>query len=516
MESKTMNIVEALEINAEKQPLHEALLYENRQYNYLQFNESVNRLANGLLEHGVKKGDHAAMLMKNSDYFAITYFALAKIGAVIVPINFRLLANELSYIIDNSDSKHVIIEAEFEKEILKAVDQNKAVKNLISVPETTNKAFKSYQDILSTNTQNPGTKILGTDHCHMLYTSGTTGNPKGALFDHKAVRSVVIQYIASLGYHPKERWLHFAPFFHAAQLAVCLLPQFYVGGFGVIYREFNPKLILKDISKYNITAVLGVPTMYKAFLQVSKEDDFDFTSIEKMIYGAAPMSGSDVSRAIDFFGTNKFYSLCGQTETGPAALMLYPEDHKEHAGIGKSGKGTTMFTLFDIVNPEGKSVEVGEVGEIIMKVPSQLKEYYKNPEATANTIIDGYVYSGDLAVRDGDGYIQLVDRNKDMIISGGENVYSIEVENTLSAHPEVLEAAVIGTPDAKWGEVVTAIVATDADSLLTEEALIAFVKENLASYKAPKKVIFVDSLPRNTSGKLLKYQLRKTYDPSIA
>lgn len=504
-----MNIVEALEINTARQPLHEALHYEDRRYNYFEFNESVNKLANGLLEQGVKKGDHAAMLMKNSDYFAITYFALAKIGAVIVPMNFRLVAKELSYIIDNSDSQHVIIEAEFEEEILKSVVGNEKVKNVISIPLATNHKFTSYQDILSANTKNPGTEIFGNDHCHMLYTSGTTGNPKGALFDHDAVKSVVLQMSMSLGYHPKEKWMHFAPLYHAAQLAICLLPQFYLGGFGVIYREFNPKVILRDISKYKITTVFGVPAMYNAFLQVPKEEDYDFTSIEKMLYGAAPMSESDIRKSIDYFGTNKYYSLCGQTETGPAGVMLYPEDHEEHAGM--SGRETTMFTLIDLVDPNGRSVEIGEVGELIIKVPSAMKEYYKNPEATAKTIINGYVYSGDLAVQDEEGYILLVDRSKDMIISGGENVYSIEVENALSSHPEVLEAAIIGTPDEKWGELVTAIVAKKADSELTEKELIAFAKENIASYKTPKKVIFVDVLPRNLSGKLLKYQLRQQY-----
>ncbi|MGG0658228.1 long-chain-fatty-acid--CoA ligase [Rummeliibacillus pycnus] len=505
-----MYIVEALESNVLRHPLKEALLFQNRQYTYEAFNKAVNKLANGLVENGVDKGDKVVLMMKNSDYFAITYFALAKIGAVIVPMNFRLLSKEIAYIVHNSDSKHIITDVEFEQEIVKIIGSDLEIENLISVPNSMHAAFKSYNQILSEDDSNPDIEILGTDDLAILYTSGTTGHPKGAVFDHERIKQLMYQFIISLNYHPNERFLHFAPLFHSAQLNICLLPQIYIGGFGVIYDNFDPKTILHDIGRYQITSMLAVPTMYNAFLQVPKENDFDFSSINKFMYGAAPMSQNVVRKCIEYFGSNNFYSLCGQTETGPAGIILYPNDHEKHAGM--SGKDSTMFTQVDIVTPSGKSVKVGEIGEIIVKAPSNMKEYYKNPEATHKTMKDGWIYSGDLAVRDEDGYILLVDRNKDMIISGGENVYSIEVENVIATHHSVAEVAIIGTPDPKWGEVVTAIIVTKRDEDLTEKEIIEFAKENIAGYKCPKKVIFEDKLPRNASGKLLKYQLRQKYN----
>lgn len=504
-----MHIVQALECNAERHPLKEALLYQDRQYTYEEFNNTVNQFAHGLIESGVEKGDKVAIMMKNSDYFIISYFALAKVGAVIVPLNFRLLHKELAYIIHHSDSKHIIADTEFEEEIIKAIENEIMIENRISVPIANHQSFKSIHQYLTSNKSNPAVEILDTDNLSIMYTSGTTGFPKGAVFDHERIKNVILQVSMSLGYHPRERWLHFAPLFHCAQLHLCLLPQLYLGGFGVIYNEFIPKIILQDIGKFNITNMLAVPTMYIAFLQIPKESNFDFSTMQKYLYGAAPMSKEVVTKSMDYFGSSNFYSLCGQTETGPTGIILYPEDHENHAGM--SGKYPILNSLVDILAPSGESTKVGEIGELIFNAPSIMKGYYKNPEATSQTIQNGWLYSGDLAFRDEEGYILLVDRNKDMIISGGENIYSIEVENVIATHKDVAEVAVIGTPDSNWGEVVTAIVVKKGIYPLTEEEVIAFTKQNLAGYKCPKKVIFEDRLPRNASGKLMKYQLRQKF-----
>lgn len=504
-----MNIVQALECNAVRHPLKEALLYQDQHYTYEEFNKTVNQFAHGLIENGVKKGDKVALMMKNSDYFIISYFALAKIGAVIVPLNFRLLYKELAYIIHHSESKHIITDTEFEEEMVKAIGNDIIIENRISVPNANNQSFKSYHQCFSRNESNPSIDISNTDNLTIMYTSGTTGFPKGAVFDHERIKNVILQTSLSLGYHPKERWLHFAPLFHCAQLHLCLLPQLYLGGFGVIYSEFIPTTILSDIGKYKITNMLAVPTMYIAFLQIPKKNHFDFSSMQKFLYGAAPMSKEVVTKSIAYFGSSNFYSLCGQTETGPAAIILYPEDHDEHAGM--SGKYAMLNTLVDIVTSTGESAKIGQIGELIFKAPSIMKGYYKNPEATSQTIRNGWLYSGDLAVRNEEGYILLVDRSKDMIISGGENIYSIEVENTIATYKGVAEVAIIGTPDPNWGEVVTAIIVQKDGHPLTEEEIIAFTKQNLAGYKCPKKVIFEDRLPRNASGKLMKYQLRQKF-----
>ncbi|MED1785089.1 long-chain-fatty-acid--CoA ligase [Brevibacillus fortis] len=502
-----MNIVKMLEVNAARHPWKEAIIYQDRQYTYDEFNGIVNQLAHGLIARGVAKGDKVALMMKNSDYFAIAYYACAKIGAVLVPMNFRLLEKELNYIITQSDSKHIISDTEFEEVILQAISHQVPIQNLVSVPQAKNESFTSISEMLSENKENIEVELTGTDDLHILYTSGTTGFPKGAVFDHDRVKNVALQFILTLGYHSEERMMNFAPLFHCAQLTIGLISGLYVGGLSVIYRDFKPREILADIGKYKITTFLAVPTMHLAFLQIPKQDDFDFSTMEKYTYGSAPMSEHVVRKCMEYFGSHQFYSLCGQTEGGPNGILLYPKDHETHAGM--AGRESSAFTLFDIVNADGQSTKPGEVGEFIVKGPTVMKEYYNNPQATAETICDGWLYTGDLAVRDEENYVKLVDRKKDMIISGGENVYSVDVENVLGMHPSIAEVAVIGTPDPTWGELVTAVVVAKAGEIVNEQAIIDYAKQHVAGYKVPRKVIFVESLPRNASGKLLKYQLRE-------
>lgn len=507
-----MNIVEMLEVNALRHPSKEALIYQNSTYTYEEFNAKVNQLAHGFLNEGVKKGDKIAMFMKNSADFVFTYYAGAKIGAVLVPINFRLLPKEINYIVTQSNSSFIVADQEFEEFVHEAVKEISSVRKQFSAPFAINEHFTSLSTVFIESAENPGIRLNGTDDLHIMYTSGTTGLPKGALFDHTRVEYVALQFIFTLNYHPDERMMNFAPLFHCAQLTIGMLSGFYIGATTVVYRDFNPCVILADIKKYRITSLFAVPTMHIAFLNLPKDKDFDFSSVEQIIYGAAPMSEAVVRKCINFYGTDQMYSLCGQTEGGPNGIVLYPKDHKKHAGM--AGKEPSAFTLVDIVNVQGEAVEPGVVGELILKGPTVMKGYYNNPEATAKTIIKDWLHTGDLAMKDQDGYIQLVDRNKDMIISGGENIYSVEVENTIGMHPKVADVAVIGSPDMKWGELVTAIVVRKPNEEVTEQEIIDFTQANIARFKAPKKVVFVDTLPRNASGKLMKYQLREAYTES--
>ncbi|MFJ5768364.1 class I adenylate-forming enzyme family protein [Psychrobacillus sp. NPDC093180] len=504
-----MNIVEMLEVNALRHPKKEALIYQNRTYSYDEFNAKVNQLAHGFVKAGVKKGDKIAMFMKNSADFVFTYYAGAKIGAVLVPINFRLLSKEINYIVNQSNSSFIVADQAYEDIVLEAIKEIPSIRKQFSVPYAVNEYFTSFSNVFMENKENPSIPLNGTDDLHLLYTSGTTGFPKGALFDHDRVKYVALQFVLTLNYHTDERIMNFAPLFHCAQLTIGMLSGFYIGGTTVVYRDFDPRVILADIKKYRITSFLAVPTMHIAFINTPKDENFDFSTVEKVVYGAAPMSEDVVRKCIDYYGTDQMYSLCGQTEGGPNGIVLYPKDHQKHAGM--AGKGSSLFTLVDIVNEQGKSVEPGVVGELILKGPTIMKGYYNNSEATVKAIINGWLHTGDLAMKDQDGYIQLVDRNKDMIISGGENVYSIEVENTIGMHTKVADVAVIGSPDSKWGELVTAIVVKKPSEEVTEKEIIDFTQANIARFKAPKKVIFVDTLPRNASGKLMKYQLREAY-----
>lgn len=507
-----MNIIEMLEVNTLRHPSKEALIYQDQTYTYEEFNNKVNQLAHGLVTEGVKKGDKIAMFMKNSADFIFTYYAGAKIGAVLVPINFRLSPKEINYIVQQSNSSFIVTDQEFEDIVHEAVDEISSIQRRFSTPNAINNHFTSLSTVFSEKSENPGIQLNGTDDLHLLYTSGTTGLPKGALFDHKRVEYVALQFILTLNYHTEERMMNFAPLFHCAQLTIGMLSGFYIGATTVVYRDFNPTLILADVKKYRITSFLAVPTMHIAFINTPKDKDFDFSSVEKVVYGSAPMSGDLVRKCIDYYGTDQMYSLCGQTEGGPNGIVLYPRDHKKHAGM--AGKESSLYTLVDIVNEQGESVAPGIVGELIFKGPTIMKEYYNNPEATKKTIINGWLHTGDLAQKDQDGYIQLVDRDKDMIISGGENIYSIEVENTIGMHPKVADVAIIGSPDEKWGELVTAVVVKKPNEDVTEQEIIDFTQANIARFKAPKKVIFVDNLPRNASGKLMKYRLRESLTES--
>ncbi|WP_216829555.1 class I adenylate-forming enzyme family protein [Alkalihalobacterium elongatum] len=504
-----MNITSSLALNARRHPEKIAVTFQGREHTYQQFNEKVNRLAHGLASIGLKKGEKLALMMKNSDYFAISYFAAAKLGAVIVPINFRLVAREVNYILKQSDSVVVICDQELEGIINEASEDILAIRDVIVTPKATFPEYLSYENVLSDNTEEPGVEVLGTDDLHILYTSGTTGKPKGALFDHQRVFKVAIGTTGLLGLQVEDRLLHVAPLFHCAQLCLFLIPGFFLGATNVIEQDFHPVETLKTIEKERVTLFFGVPTMYNFFTQVPNVDQIDLSSIKRCGYGAAPMSPELVKKSIELFNTDQFYNLCGLTEGGPTGIYLTPADHKTK--IGKSGKWPTLFTEVKVVNDRDEQVSVGEVGELILRGETIMKEYYNKQEETAKTLRDGWLYTGDLATVDEDGYISLVDRRKDMVITGGENVYSVEVEYALDEHPLIVESAVIGTPDPKWGELVTAVVVVKDGEQLKEDEIEAFCRQRLAGYKVPKKFLFIDQLPRNASGKIQKFKLREQY-----
>ncbi|MGE7921607.1 long-chain-fatty-acid--CoA ligase [Viridibacillus arvi] len=503
-----MNIVNILAQNVVRHPEKMAVIYEDRSYTYGEFNEIVNRFANGLLDLGVNKGEKVALMMKNSDFFAISYYACAKIGAVIVPMNFRLVEREANYILNQSDSILVICDQDYEELIQASKNGIPAIRQVITVETPSIEGNLSIEAILSKDTSEPSIEINGTDDLHILYTSGTTGNPKGALFDHQRVTNVNVGMIGTFGYNAQEKFIHIAPLYHAAQLVICLTSSFFVGGFNVIHREFNPAAIFRDIEKYKITNFFAVPTMYKLMLEYADKDQYDVSSINRFSYGAAPMSAEQVNQCIKFFKTHNFYSLCGLTEGGPTGVFLSPEEHKTK--VGSAGKDGLLLTEVKVVAPNGLETKAGEVGELILKGSTIMKEYYKKPKETASTLRDGWLYTGDLGVKDDEGYISIVDRSKDMIISGGENVYSVEVENVLSAHPQIADIAIIGTPDPQWGEVVTAVIVQKNGETIDLVELEAYCRKNLSGYKIPRKVLFENELPRNTSGKLMKFQLRET------
>ncbi|MDN3017430.1 long-chain fatty acid--CoA ligase [Paenibacillus sp. BSR1-1] len=500
-----MKIGSLLSQSARKFPELLAIECEGRSYTYRQFNEEVNRFAHGLISLGFKKGEKLALMMKNSDHFVFTFFAAAKIGAVAVPVNFRLTASEVQYILGQSDTSFVVCDKEFEKTISEA-KQGTAVRSVIVVGEPETEGFYSFEKVLSENLNEPEIEIFEKDDVEILYTSGTTGRPKGALFDHSQIFKVGISVTINMGLRQHERILHLAPLFHSAQLNLFLISGVALGATHIIHRDFHPVKTLQAIQEHKITHLFAVPAMFTFLLQVPNAAEYDLSSIKRCGYGAAPMAPELVKKSMGLFKTDQFYNLCGLTEGGPGGILLDPEGHKKH--LGKGGKPIFM-TETRVVNEEGKDVLPGVVGEFILRSPMVMKEYYKKPEETKNTFKDGWLYTGDLATIDEEGYITLVDRKKDMIISGGENVYSVEVESVLYEHPDVLEAAIIGLPDEVWGEAVCAVIVPKVGAVINEQELRSFCRQKLAGYKVPRRIFIEKQLPRNASGKILKYQLRQ-------
>ncbi|GBF33054.1 long-chain-fatty-acid--CoA ligase [Desulfocucumis palustris] len=503
-----MDIGGLLSLHARKTPFKEALVYEDKRYSYGELNAQANRMAHALIQMGIKKGDKVSLMMQNSHLYVMAFFGILKAGAVAVPVNYRLALPEVLYILEQSDSKVFIFDPEYEPlalEISKSMSPLFIKASGPAAPEN----MRCWEECVKRSSEeDPDIIVDEWDDCEILYTSGTTGRPKGALFDHHRILHVALNMVVHLGINPKDRLLHVAPLFHSAQLNLFLVSGMYVGASHVAVKIFAPERVLKTISDERITLFFGVPTMYNFMLQVPDPDKYDLSSVRRLGYGAAPMAPELVKRCMEFFGNKNFYNLCGLTEGGPGGILLEPEDQLRKPGAG--GKAINNLEA-RVVDAGNNDVKPDQVGEFIIRGETIMKCYYKNPEATGEALKNGWLYTGDLATVDEEGYITLVDRKKDMIISGGENVYSTEVEQVLYEYPDILEAAVIGVPNPVWGETVLALVCPKLGRQMAEADLKAFCQTRLAAYKVPRVIEFIDALPRNASGKVLKNVLRNKY-----
>jgi acyl-CoA synthetase (AMP-forming)/AMP-acid ligase II len=499
---------ELLARNARKFPDREALVFEDKRFSYGELNEMVNRLSNSLIELGIRKGDKVGMMSFNSDSFVIAYFAIMKAGGIVVPLNFRLAPPEVEYILDNCDAKAFLFGNEFLPIAKELRDKLPRVERWILMDgEATEDFLYSPKLTEEGNPAEPGVDIHLFDESAIIYTSGTTGRPKGAVFNHYSHLSIATAMMSEVSIREYDRILHVAPLFHSAELHLYLWPGTFAGATHVVLKFFIPKLVLETIEKERITQFFGAPAMYLLMMQEPDFHKYDLSSVKYWAYGAAPMSREQVLKAIEMFKTDQFFCLCGLTEGGPGGVRLRPEDQITKAGAG----GLPVVNCESrVVNEKGEDVAVGEVGEWLVRCESNMLYYYKNPEATAETLTpDGWVRTGDLAVVDEDGYVTLVDRKKDMIISGGENIYPREIENVLLAHPKVADAAVVGVPHEIYGETVKAFVVPAEGEEVAPEELREFCVGKLGDFKIPRLWEFIDALPRNPSGKVMKYVLRE-------
>ncbi|MFC1948716.1 class I adenylate-forming enzyme family protein [Chloroflexota bacterium] len=494
-------------------PDREAFVYGSERVTFSEFNSRVNSLVHALQANGVKKGDSIGILAWNCLDYVIVYGAAMKGGYILSRFNPRLGADELEYLINYSEAGTLFVGLEFVDMAASLRPRLSRVKNFISLEDRAPEMMY-IQDLLAGYPgDEPDVRVEEDDYLHIIYTSGTTGVPRGALYTHRRVWDDNRTLIINVGIQPGDRHVQVSPLFHIAG-DTHFRAFLYIGGCTVITKFFDPAEVLQIIQDEKITYIDFVPTHLIAMLSLPDVAKYDVSSLKMMWYGASPMPLEVLKKGMETFGPI-FAQGYGQSESGPAISHLSREEHdvlgkpeqKILASVGQPDIGVQVR----VVDEKNNDVEPGEVGEITVRSQHTMLEYWKKPEDTAETIVDGWLHTGDMGYYDEQGYVYIVDRKKDMIISGGENVYPREVEEVLYKHPAVEEAAVFGIPDPYWVEKVHAVVALKRGGSATADELIAFCKKNLASYKAPKSVEFVDSLPKNPSGKIMKRELRQKY-----
>jgi len=510
---------ELVACNARKFPDREAVIYGDTRLTYREFNARINRLAHALMDMGIRKGEKVAILLFNCNQYLEAYFALAKIGAIAVPLNFRLHPEELAYITTNADAVAFILGETFVDTIRGIQKDLPQVRQYISVTEKPVEGMFHFESLLQKYPEDePLVLVEEDDPAFIMYTAGTTGRPKGAVLTHKG--EVLIWTLASLevsrepdiGDMSVWRACAAPPVFHLASFGMCLANLLFGGTVILPAQVFNPVEIMQLLEREKCDSVLLIPAMANFLLQMPDLDKYDTSSLKAWFSGAAVLPTELRNRFTEAFPQVKIFDCFGQTETNALVSMLRPSDaERKVASVGRA----IPFVEIRVVDDQDRDVPVGEVGEAIYRGPTIMREYYNSPEATAAAFRNGWFHSGDAVRRDEEGFIYVVDRKTDMIISGGENIYPAEVEEVLYKHPKILEAAVIGVHDEQWGESVKAIVVTKPGETLTEEEVIEFCKDRLASYKKPRSVDFIDALPRNPAMKVLKTVLREKYGKAV-
>ncbi len=498
-------------VQAARRPDDVALWFEGRATSFADLEARSNQVANGLLALGVQPGDRIGYLAKNTDVYYEMLFGAAKVRAVMNGVNTRLAPPEVKFIL--SDAKATVLFVG--KDFYAMIDQIKAelpdLKRIITLDGDREDwdFYPSWRN--SRSAAAPGIEVHGADDVIQLYTSGTTGLPKGVQLTNDNYRAFFTQakLLEWSSYDAGDAVMNAMPLFHVAGVNVGILASAQ-GAKTVILREIDPQLILKLIPEHKIAHAFWVPAVILMLTQQANISAVDFSSLKQVFYGASPISEALLRTAVDLTGA-RFTQLYGLTETVGAGTFLPPEAHDPAWGKLRSCGVPWPGAVVRVVDGEGKPVPTGEVGEIVIKAGFVMKGYWNRADATRDAVRDGFFYTGDAGYFDEDGFLFIHDRVKDMIVSGGENVYPAEVENAIFGAPGVADVAVIGVPDEKWGEAVKAIVVKKPGEDPSAESIIAWAKERIAAYKAPKSVDFIDALPRNPSGKILRKDLREPY-----
>ncbi|MEX2482104.1 MAG: long-chain-fatty-acid--CoA ligase [Gammaproteobacteria bacterium] len=496
-------------LQARERPQATAQIFDDRHTSYADFDRHTSQVANALITAGVSAQARIGFLGKNSDAYFELLFGACKASAVVVGVNWRLAAPEIEYILNDARCELLFVGQEYYAMADELRPRCPSLRGIIAMDDghADWPTFRSWRDAASA--RDPMVAIAPDDDVIQLYTSGTTGHPKGVQLSNTNFRALFeVAEQARWGlFEAGGMTLTCMPVFHiaGANMGVFSLAQ---GATNLVMKEVDPERILDFIPRYKVNYALFVPAVILFLTQHPRIRDCDFGSLEKLFYGASPIAEDLLATAQDIFGC-EFYGLYGLTETSGAGTCLTPEGHAagKLRSCGKPYPGIAV----EVRNGDGTAVAPGEVGEIVIRHPVIMKGYWNRPDATDEAIEDGWFHTGDAGYFDEQGYLYIHDRLKDMIVSGGENVYPAEVENAIFGHDAVADVAVIGVPDERWGEAVKAVVVLKPDAAVDAEAIIAYARTRIAGYKVPKSVDFVSALPRNPSGKILRRELRDPY-----
>lgn len=473
-----------------------ALVFGEREWTYRELEEATSRAAAALLAQGLTKGDRVAAFGRNSDAYLLGFLACARAGLVHVPLNYNLTGYELEYLVTQSGSSLVLADPD----LVPRLDDLEARVPSLPLRDAEGSLLDAAR---SGEVPEVDVEVVDDDLAQLLYTSGTTSRPKGAMMTHRSLVAEYLSCVVALDLAPDDEPLHVMPLYHSAQMHVFLLPWLAVGARSTLLEVPDPGEILARIERDGHRAFFAAPTLWVAMTNHADFAGRDLSSLRKAYYGASIMPGPVVERLRARMPDLGLYNCFGQSEMGPLCTVLRPEEHAERPD---SAGRPVLLTEMRVVDGEGRDVAPGELGEVVYRSPQLCLGYWDKPQETAEAFVDGWFHSGDLVRVDEQGYITVVDRIKDVINSGGVLIASREVEDALFSHPAVAEAAVIGTPDERWVEAVTAVVVLQ-DEVSTAD-LLEHARTRLAGFKVPKSVHVVDALPKNTSGKILKRSLR--------
>ena len=511
-----MYLFQSIQRNAQVSPNKIATVDGARRQTWAELHQRVARFAAALVAQGGQVGDKVAILALNSDRYFEVYFSVTWAGRVVVPLNTRWSIKENVYSLQDSGATVLVVDESYKDiahEIFRQVD---SLETVIFMGEgDTPEGMLNYEALLEVAAPIEPQPADYADLAGIFYTGGTTGFPKGVMLSHQNLWTSGMSVMAGLSVSdPGTVYLHAAPMFHLADLAFSIANSI-AGSTHIFVPAFEPGKVLDAIAEHQVTDVLLVPTMISMLLSHPALPDADVSSLRKVVYGASPMPEGTLVRAIEGFANVDFYQAYGQTELGPIATVLKPQYHvlegPDACRLRSAGQAAYCVEL-KIVGSEGEALTVGGIGEVAVRGPNTMLGYWNSPEQTKAALVDGWVMTGDAGYLDDEGFLFLVDRVKDMIVSGGENVFSAEVESAISKHPAIHEVVVIGVPSEQWGESVHAIVRLRESARATEQEVIDHCRQYIAGYKCPRSVVFREEpFPMTGAGKLRKVELREVY-----